>query len=411
MAHLQVEFEYSSYDPGDAVKGMVHIRAPDRLISAAREIAIVVDISGSMTPVLTTVRTVCEFALSRFVNRGVSCALVSFADQAKVHERMVPITDDVASRFVACINMLAAEGQTNLHDGITTAYDLFSPDACKSLIVLTDGMPNVGATTLEAMSLRQGFSVYTVAIGESCDHALLGALASASGGMYADARQLDDVVSATGGLFGAIFGTAWTDVSLCMNADNLSMLPCQKTAFATTVNVGSLFADEDVFVPFQVDSSQVRFFTTQLYVSGALVETHEAAIPIQAAAGAKANSRVKTQLLRGDVARFLHTQPVDAEVGAVLLAMCADDLSPVGRWMSKRLSEFVCGSIESLPSVQQELVRARSTAYHAADDWLVPSCMRAFSQEAQEYAVSGLSCLDDDIPAAMPLLQREFTVH
>jgi hypothetical protein len=229
--------------------------------------------------------------------------------------------------------------------------------------------------------------------------------------MYADARQLDDVVSATGGLFGAIFGTAWTDVSLCMNADNLSMLPCQKTAFATTVNVGSLFADEDVFVPFQVDSSQVRFFTTQLYVSGALVETQEAAIPIQAAAGAKANSRVKTQLLRGDVARFLHTQPVDAEVGAVLLAMCADDLSPVGRWMSKRLSEFVCGSIESLPSVQQELVRARSTAYHAADDWLVPSCMRAFSQEAQEYAVSGLSCLDDDIPAAMPLLQREFTVH
>jgi hypothetical protein len=409
MAHLQVEFEYSSYDPGDAVKGMVHIKAPNRLVSGAREIAIVVDVSGSMTPVLSTVRTVCEFALSRFVDRGVSCALVSFADQAKVHEPMVAVTEEAASRFVSCINSLATEGQTNLCDGIATAYNLFSADACKSLIVLTDGVPNVGALTLEEMRLRPGFSVYTVAIGESCDHALLGALANASGGMYADARQLDDVVSATGGLFGAIFGTAWTDVTLCMNADNLSMLPCQKTAFATTVNLGSLFADENVYVPFQAES--LRVFNTQLYVSGELVETCEAAIPIQAALGAKANSQVKTQLLRGDVARFLHKQPVDAEFGAVLLAMCAEDQSPAGRWMSRRLSEFIHGSIDSLPSVQQELVRARSTAYNAEEDWLVPSCMRAFSQEAHEYAVSGLSSLDDDEPMPMPLLRREFTLR
>ncbi len=410
MANLQVEFEYSSYDPGDVIKGVMHIRAPDRLVEAAREIAIVVDVSGSMTPVLNTVRTVCEFALSRFTNRNVSCALVSFADKATVHEPMVPMTEDVASRFVSCINMLAAEGQTNLYDGITAAYGLFSPDAYKSLIVLTDGVPNVGVVSLEAMHLRESHSVYTVAIGDACNHALLAALANASGGMYADARKLDDVVSATGGLFGAIFGTAWTDVSLCMNADSLSMLPSKKTAFATTVSVGPLFVAEDVYIPFQVDSSQLRFVTAQLYASGGLIETHEAPLPIHSAAVGTANSQVKTQLLRGDIARFLHQDPIDEAWGAVLLAMCADDPNPAGRWMSRRLAEFLHGSMDNLPSVQQELVRARSTVYHAAEDWLVPSCMRAFSQEAQEFAVSGLSDnLDELMP--IPLLRREFTLR
>jgi Mg-chelatase subunit ChlD len=409
MTHVDVEFEYSAYDPGDAARGVLRIKAGDSSETSPREIAIVVDVSGSMTPVLHTVRTVCEFALSRFANRGVACALVSFADDAKVHHPMVPVDDDIVSRFTASINTFATEGQTNLYGGISAAYELFSPNASKSLIVITDGVPNVGALTREEMRLRQGFSVYTVAIGDSCDHALLAALANETGGMYADARALDDVVSATGGLFGAIFGTVLTDVSLCMNANSLSMLPCKKTAFATTVNVGSLFANEDVYIPFQVDSKQVRFFTAQVYAAGELVKTIEAQIPISSAAGAFADSQVKTQLLRGEISCFLHTDPIDAAWGSVLLAKCADDRSPVGLWMSKRLGAFMQGSIDSLPTLQQELVRARSTAYHDAGDLLVPSCMRAFSQEASEFASTMSLDLGDDEPVPRPVLRREHT--
>lgn len=406
MASARVEFEYSAYGPGELIRGVVSVKADPREPSNAQhEVAIVLDVSGSMTPVLSTVRSVCEFALSRFANRHVSCALVSFADNATVHHAMTPIDDGTVAQFTKCINDLVAGGQTNLFGGISAAYSLFSEQAVKSLIVLTDGVPNVGATEIVTMELRKGLPVYTVAIGSECDHALLATIASTTGGMYADARALDDVVSATGGLFGAIFGTQLTDVVLCMNAHNLSMLPSSKTLFATTVNIGPLFTSEEVHVPFSIESGPVW---TRLCAQGEHLHSQEAAVP-HVPGPLELNAFVTTQLLRAEVARFMHVDPIDQVLGASLMARCADDQSPVGLWMAKRLAEFVHGSVDSLPTLQQELTRARSVAYNDADDWMVPSCMRAFSQEASEFA--SLPDLDDGIPSAKPTLQREPTMR
>jgi hypothetical protein len=406
MASARVEFEYSAYAPGEIVQGVVCVQADAREPSGVRhEVAIVLDVSGSMTPVLNTVRAVCEFALSRFANRHVACALVSFSDHATVHHGMTTVNDEVVSQFTKCLNDLVAGGQTNLCGGISTAYGLFSEQAFKSVIVLTDGVPNVGATEIESMELRQGLSVYTVAIGSECDHALLANIASATGGMYADAKELDDVVSATGGLFGAIFGTQLTDVALCLNADSLSMLPSKKTAFATTVSIGPLFTQEEVYVPFSIAFGPV---STQLFAQGERVHSQETAIP-NSPDPAQPNAFVKTQLLRAEVARFMHAERVDEILGAQLLARCAGDQSPVGSWMRKRLGEFLLGGLDSLPTLQQELTRARSTAYNDVEDWLVPACMRAFSQEASGF-ISPLDC-DDEGPLPRPILRRESTMR
>jgi hypothetical protein len=430
MATVQIEFEYSSYDPGDPVRGVVRVAASAQAAPPLRqEIAIVIDVSGSMFPVLGLVKAVCEFALSRFVGRA-SCALVTFSDVAEVIEPMTFLTPSVVEQYTRRLHTLTAGGQTNLAEGLGTACGLLSAPG-QSVLVITDGRPTVGPTRAADISTPDGHPLYVVAIGTQCDDALLAQLAHRSGGMFADAVQLDTVVSATGGLFGAIFGTALTDVTLCFNADSLSTLPSRQTAFATTVSIGPMFTSEEVFVPFEIDSNQLRFVTAQLYAGRKLIVTHESAVPFEQGRPVP-NSWVGTQLLRAEVARLLHAEPLDVEAASLLLERCAQDSSHVGAWLTKRLTVALEGSGDRLPILRQELTRARSTAYDDESDWLVPPCMRAFSHEARASShdafalhqntprsprssvrlptFDDLDDLDDlDVPALPPMLQRAET--
>jgi hypothetical protein len=280
-------------------------------------------------------------------------------------------------------------------------------------LVVTDGVPTVGDIALQGEVVRQGTPLYTVAIGTHCDNALLGHLAHQSGGMFADAAQLDGVVAATGGLFGAIFGTALSDVTLCINAQSLSMLPCKTTAFSTTVHIGPMFTGEEVHIPFAI-GAPARYVAVQVYAAGKLLCTNDAPVPPESGPP-HPNHGIKSQLLRADVARLLHTEPLDTDKAATLMTQCVEDRSDVGVWLTKRLAAAL-ESVESLPSLRQELVRARSTAYDDGNDWLVPTCMRTFSQEAQEFAVGrqppsppGLRFDELEGPGAPPLLHRAET--
>jgi uncharacterized protein YegL len=420
MASVQISFELSSYSPGETVHGVASIKANEQIVEPiaepiaggiakqlSPEIVIVIDVSGSMIPVLPVVQAVCEFALARFVDKA-SCAVVSFADHAQVLQPMTALSADVALLYTDCLRGLTAGGQTNLGEALSTAYNLFSADARKSVLMVTDGVPTSGPVSIADMIVHQGLPLYTVAIGTQCDNALLAQLAHRSGGMFADAAQLDGVVSATGGLFGAIFGTVLSDVTLCMNADSLSMLPSNKTAFATTVNVGPVFTSEEVHIPFLVGPSS-RYVTVQLYGAGKLLCTEDVAVPFNDEPPV-VNHVVRSQLLRADVARLLHSEPLDTEMASVLMAKCVEDRSDVGLWLTKRLVAALESSSQKLPSLRQELVRARSTAYDNEHDWLVPACMRTFSQEAQEFAGGHPTSFDDiDAPGIPPLLCRQQT--
>jgi hypothetical protein len=146
-----------------------------------------------------------------------------------------------------------------------------------------------------------------------------------------------------------------------------------------------MFTSEEVFIPFEIESSKLRHVTVQLYTAGALICTHESSVPFEHEV-CVANPWVRTQLLRSEVARLLHAEPLDVEAAALLMARCTQDTSDVGAWLTKRLAVALDSSSACLPMIRQELVRARSTAYDDEYDCLVPPCMRAFSQEARAFS-------------------------
>ncbi|MGI6539217.1 MAG: vWA domain-containing protein [Bacillota bacterium] len=100
-------------------------------------------------------------------------------------------------------------GSTNLSGGLLRGYEEAlkecRPGQVNRVLLLTDGMANVGVTNPAALSakaramLEQGVSLSTVGVGLSFDEDLLIALAEAGGGAYyyiKDADEIPNVFSA-----------------------------------------------------------------------------------------------------------------------------------------------------------------------------------------------------------------------
>ncbi|WP_051366581.1 vWA domain-containing protein [Hamadaea tsunoensis] len=109
----------------------------------------VIDVSGSMseTGKLDLVQDALHY-LARQLRPTDSVALVTFNDRATVRLNMTPVSrlEDLDKG----IDSLHAGGSTNLESGLTTGYEVardgFRPQASNRVIVLSDGLANVGDT-------------------------------------------------------------------------------------------------------------------------------------------------------------------------------------------------------------------------------------------------------------------------
>jgi Ca-activated chloride channel family protein len=177
-AHLVVELEAS----GEPVEGP---RPPASTVLA-------IDVSGSMqgTPIDQVIRSVDRLldALRPEDRVGV----VAFSSGAT---RVVdPVAVDAPGKKLvrSRVARLFAEGQTNLEAGIDLAAEVLGPveeGRRRGVIVLSDGEPNQGATTAEALAAvvrkhRPGTSFSSLGYGVKHDEDILAAIGNAGGGGY-----------------------------------------------------------------------------------------------------------------------------------------------------------------------------------------------------------------------------------
>lgn len=112
----------------------------------------VIDTSGSMNdPARLPVVQESLHLLVDQLRPGDAVALVTYSDEAEVLQPMTPVSDKAALH--TAIDELATAGSTNVEDGLRLAYqtasDGYRADAVNRVILLSDGLPNVGSTEHE----------------------------------------------------------------------------------------------------------------------------------------------------------------------------------------------------------------------------------------------------------------------
>lgn len=192
---LELRFDVASATAGDEVwlqVGYATRSEGDRSLAPPCAVALVVDCSGSMREhgKLEQVRRGLQ-ALVGQLRPDDQIALVRFSEQAEVVTALRPRGD---GRWIAAaVDALHPDGRTNLHGGILRGLmQLRSDDGgprTRRLVVLTDGIANVGLTDPAIIAAdvmeRSGsdIDVSTIGVGTQLDHALLQRLAEANRGL------------------------------------------------------------------------------------------------------------------------------------------------------------------------------------------------------------------------------------
>ena len=179
-------------------------RAEDRAARPDAALTVVVDVSGSMGDPgkLDVVRE----ALHALVDAGRpddSLAIVTFSDEARVVQPMTSLRE--RGRLHAAIDELRAEGSTGLEDGLVTGYRVaregFRAGATNRVVLLSDGLANVGATDADSIlgqvreqasrERGQAVTLLGVAVGRDYGDAMMEQLADHGDGVvvYVDAAE------------------------------------------------------------------------------------------------------------------------------------------------------------------------------------------------------------------------------
>ena len=173
--------------PGDDVKP----------ISQGTDWVFVLDISGSMQGKFATLVEGIRQALGKLRMQD-RYKIVLFNNQS--HELTRGFQDINPSNIEATLNQLStlkAEGGTNLYSGITRGLKGLNSDRPTGLILVTDGVANVGVTEKKTfLSLLQQYDVrlFTFVMGNSANRPLLTEMSDISNGFSMAVSNSDDIV-------------------------------------------------------------------------------------------------------------------------------------------------------------------------------------------------------------------------
>ena len=161
----------------------------DALSAAEQRVDVVlaIDTSGSMRgePMASAVAAALRFVTS--VPDHIRIGILTFSDRPRMIQPLTTKHDKV----LAALAKLTPTGETSLHDGVVSAARMFSEEAQRNIILLSDGADTVSKADLAgaaSAAKRSGAALFTVGLKSSdADVKALRTLARDTDGRYAPA--------------------------------------------------------------------------------------------------------------------------------------------------------------------------------------------------------------------------------
>ncbi len=207
--------------------GRLYVRIGLEGIAAPREggrtpvnIAIVIDRSGSMRGVkMARAKEAAIMALGRLgPDDVVSVIAYNHEIETIIPARHLTRQGELRAR----IHALRADGRTALHAGVSQGIrevrKYLAPERVNRVILLSDGLANVGPSTPEALgrlgreAVAEGISITTIGLGLGYNEDLMAKLAYNSDGNHAFVERADDLVKVFNQEFGDVLSVVAQDV-------------------------------------------------------------------------------------------------------------------------------------------------------------------------------------------------------
>lgn len=156
------------------------------------DLAVVMDVSGSMAGrgKMENARLAAAELVDSLQPQD-RFSLITFSDQGRVLASLAPVRDAAAMKRL--IQGIQPTGGTNLSAGVELGLDQLqdpSAEGIRRVVVLSDGMANIGLTDpselarLAGSRVEQGTSLSTIGLGLDYNEDLLTAMSDAGGGSY-----------------------------------------------------------------------------------------------------------------------------------------------------------------------------------------------------------------------------------
>lgn len=153
----------------------------------------------------------------------------------------VPATAENVQAWIERVKQIRADGSTALFAGLELAYKSLDADRTSGVILVTDGVCNVGPTQHDAfLKLLRQYDVrlFTFVIGNSANQPLMDRLARDSGGFAMNISDRDDIT-------GRLIQAKAKVLNECMHAVQLKFHG-EKVRDLTPTNVGNLYLGQQL---------------------------------------------------------------------------------------------------------------------------------------------------------------------
>lgn len=156
----------------------------------------VLDTSGSMQGKLSTLTNGIAQTLGQMKPED-RFRVVTFNDTAREIVPWTAASPAAVNQAIGKVNALAATGGTNLHAGIAEGLRALDADRATSLVLVTDGVANVGLVApaeFAKLVKQHDIRIFGFLLGNSANWPLLRLIAEQTGGFYSAVSNADDIV-------------------------------------------------------------------------------------------------------------------------------------------------------------------------------------------------------------------------